>query len=154
MDNVLKETTNIPDGWDYNGTGSCNSLHHVRVDATLGCNVVLTNTQPFSISCTGGGGTFAVYPNPASIQLNVEFVADEMASSSTLSTKENEPLNVTDISNQFSVVLLNSSNQTVIKGSSQAGKISLDTHTLPSGSYYIHISKNGEIITKEILLKK
>lgn len=154
---VLKNTT-TSNSATVGGGNPDNLYHTLKVDITNACNLApISTANPegrYKASCAGGGGgTFSIFPNPASTELSVEFIPDATASS-TLLTQSTETISTTVGLIEFSVKLVNSSSQTVVTGNSQSGKISIDTHNLQPGIYYLHINKNGEITTEQILIKK
>jgi hypothetical protein len=148
IDNVLRETTNSTDGWDFNASGACNSLHTLRVEAFLGCGVVLTNQQQFSVNCSGGsGGALAVYPNPTSNNLTISFENDL---NSTLSSSKAESV----LSSEFSVNLYDSLNQKRKSGKSINSQIVIDVSDLPKGFYFLRVNRADELIVRQILIEK
>jgi len=157
---VLKNTT-TSNSATIDGGVPDNLYHILRVDITNSCNLAPVRTANlegrYKASCSGGGGgTFAVFPNPANNELRVEFLTDiPEVKVSPLESSDNDQTVISDASLVvFSIRLINSTGQTILMDNSQTSKLLLDTHTLQPGLYFLHINKQGEITTRQILIKR
>ncbi len=147
VDNVLKEVTQTGDGWDYNGTGACGSLHTVSVLVTTpcgnltGCNVK-SACYTYTVNCGTGGAALVATPNPAQSQLSIEFI-----------TTEDGKMKIAANVNFFSI-LLNSSFEQMKTAISSNSKANIDVSDLPDGLYFLIVDNGFQKETRRIQIKK
>lgn len=151
-------TWTYPSGWVAYGQGSNSISLYVSGSASYGalnvsvnndCGTVSTGITVYpSYSC--GTGTYAVYPNPADEQLNIEqeFAAavenNQLQVSSTEASPQQE---------SFSIQLYNKEQKKVAEAVSKKGKIILDTSKLPAGTYFLHIHHQDAVLKKQVIIK-
>jgi hypothetical protein len=98
-------------------------------------------------------GNFMIYPNPPVGELNVEYILSE-----DLKTDENgDTKSETTISNpqedEFKIELYDKYQKLVKTGNSKLGKVTLETHDLHPGNYFLHIYFGKEVFTDQIIIK-
>lgn len=99
--------------------------------------------QPLMVDFSGcNPWGFMVYPNPTSDQLKVSL--NYNGESQALSKKENWV--------PFEAVIINHKGQHLLKAESKNGELSFDTSLLPEDTYFLHISHNGEVVKRQIII--
>lgn len=152
IDNILKNTTSYATGVSVPGGSVDNLYHTLRVDITNVCGNIVSTANPegrFKASCSGGGGgTLSIYPNPSSSDLTVEFIPEDgiIPSDSTSSSGSS--------TFEFSAVLFDSYGQKRKSSTSSNSKIAIDIRDVPKGLYFLHVSSNGNIVIRQILVDK
>jgi Secretion system C-terminal sorting domain len=125
---------------------------------SLGWRAVVTSTSNLPPPCNGCRSVtdpdpspsatslnLVAYPNPSATFLNVEFEQD-----SNNNTEEQQH----EIEkNAFNTELFNQLGELLKTNQSKRGKISIDISTMPNGLYVLNISRDGELITKKIVIR-
>ncbi|HEY5744500.1 MAG TPA: T9SS type A sorting domain-containing protein [Chryseolinea sp.] len=119
-----------------------------------GCTLTTSKTgsyikkTPDQCSGSGGGGqliSLNVYPNPTADQLRIESMSVD--GEEALVQDETMP-------EDFSAKLLDANGQVRKAGTSRGGKLSLDTHDLARGIYYLHLKRGDQTTREQIVIDK
>jgi hypothetical protein len=149
---VLKATT-TSNSATVPGNAVDNLFWTLRVDITNSCGTITTALREgrFRASCTGGGGVqLAAFPNPSASQLSLEFVSEDTDLSAE--SASSDPL-WDIVKKDFNAQLFTPYGALAKIGKSKEGKLSIDTSSLPEGLYFLKVSKDGEVITRQISIK-
>ncbi len=156
-------TWTYPSGWTVESQGNGTIRLYVTSSASYGALRVTVNTgcgEPVSTGITVypsyscGTGTYAVYPNPADEQLNIEQVNEQKF----IASVENDRLLVSSTAvspewEEFQVKLYSEQQKQVAEAASKKGKITLDTSKLPAGTYFLHILHQHGALRKQVIIQ-
>jgi hypothetical protein len=108
-------------------------------------------TRSLTIIIGGGGGQqqrVAAYPNPTANSLTIEYTGN------SLSVVDANPSDTGKKGVEFSAQILNEFNQTLLSSESKNGKIVFYVSGLQNGVYYLHVIRNGELSSQQILVSR
>ncbi|MBB2146415.1 hypothetical protein GM921_13015 [Pedobacter sp. LMG 31464] len=143
------------DGSLSNNTGECiyeSNLscgnHTIRVEADLACGITL-DIAAFEVEryCSWWWRSMVIYPNPT-IGSNL-FVAPDENKMAKISAAEKSKMK------EYEVWLYDDKSKLRLKVKSKNLKVELDTRSLPSATYFLHMRMDGdkEIIKKQVLIR-
>jgi hypothetical protein len=105
---------------------------------------------------TSGYSSMSAYPNPVSDILTVDITVDQEALSATLATAQLQGGFSSTLSQNptFQIKLYNSAGTLVKQTISQAGPVTLDVSSLPSGTYFLQVydGTQSEPLTQTIIV--
>ncbi len=131
----------------------------VRVTASTSCGTATNGITAYPNSYCGGyltSGEFVIYPNPADEQLTIEQGGDALNSTeANMSSNQLFGLSSSSASQTqtFKVELLNNQQVVVAKGTSQNKKITLETTSLPPGTYFLQIYREETVLQEQIIVQ-
>ena len=143
IDNVLVETG----GGNLFYTNPPCGEHVVRAEALLPCgSTVVVGSIDFDRYCGGWWRSMSIFPNPASAYLSI---APDLEKVKTLSAAEKLSRK------EYEVSLYDIKGKLVLKGKSTDLKLNLDTRSLKSDNYFLHIRIVGEkeIMKRQVIIK-
>lgn len=96
-------------------------------------------------NCMSERQAYNIYPNPASNVINVDLGGGNMAAKSVANAKPKE----------YEVRLFDTKGRLKLKTVSHGLKAQLNTSSLPSANYFIHINREGEdeVIRKQVIIR-
>jgi hypothetical protein len=102
------------------------------------------------MDCGGGGWSFNAYPNPANNTISIS-VNESNTKNTNTNTAVNNKLEST--SKDFEARIYNAKGK-ILKAAKNIGKreIKFDTSDIPTGTYYLHIFDEKNIIKKQIII--
>lgn len=92
-----------------------------------------------SFSCGGGSGFFSVYPNPADAYFEVEISESEYKSSEF---------------SFYEIVVLDNNGEEKMRASTNDKLKRIDTSSLKSGQYFLNVLYKGEVLQRQIIIKR
>ncbi|MFN3759527.1 MAG: T9SS type A sorting domain-containing protein [Algoriphagus aquaeductus] len=98
-------------------------------------------------------GNFMIYPNPPEGELNVVYILSEDSKDDQNVDTSKKTTISSPKENDFKIELYDKDQKLVKAGNSKLGKVTLETHDLHSGTYFLHIYFGKEVITKQIMVK-
>jgi hypothetical protein len=98
-------------------------------------------------------GNFMIYPNPPEGELNVVYILSEDSKSDQNVDTSKKTTISSPKENDFKIELYDKDQKLVKAGNSKLGKVTLETHDLHSGTYFLHIYFGKEVFTKQIMVK-
>ncbi len=138
---------------DYAHYYATNDEYHLRVEVTSGSATANSRLRIFSAGC---GGSYRIYPNPASDQFEVaaaQEAAPETPSARAAQSDSDETFRL-DSQKKFNIRLCDKYDQTVASGKSKDGKVHVDTRKIPDGMYFLHIEDGKTLVTKKVMVKR
>lgn len=181
--NLYNYTANVPGGhannYTYNWTFPPGWTVNFQSANTISLYVPLYNTQygtvRVSVNNTCGttpytgvtvfpayscgsyltAGEFSIYPNPADEHITVEQIMEgsSVQADTTEATFTEIRLNTPASLEGFSVEMYDQIQKVVAQGTSKGTKIQLDTSSLPSGTYFLHIRHKEAVLQKQIVIE-
>jgi hypothetical protein len=150
IDNVLRKTTNVNSTTVPAGIVD-NAWHNLKVEISNLCGSITTANQEgrYRATCSGGGGQFRAFPNPANTRLTIEEVSFDQ---DALEMTESIPASQL-VKSEFTIELINAFGILKRKMSTDGEKLELDIENLPNGVYYIKIGRGYTVLTKQVLIK-
>lgn len=152
-----------PSGWSVENTSSNtirlyipsnnSSYGPVRVSINNGCGTTpFTGLTVFPCGYMMSSGDFQIYPNPASGEINVEYIVEENFQKNSSSIEfGNNYSNQNDQS--FKIEIFDRSEKMVKSAISKEGKVHLETNGLIPGTYFLHIYFGKEVRREQILIQ-
>jgi hypothetical protein len=98
-------------------------------------------------------GNFMIYPNPPEGELNVVYILSEDSKGDQNVDTSKKTTISSPKENGFKIELYDKDQKLVKAGNSKLGKVTLETHDLHSGTYFLHIYFENEVFTKQIMVK-
>ncbi len=154
----------FPSGWSIQSTiantitlyvPTYNSSYGpVRFSVNTGCGAATGYSGITTFPCNYTmSGDFMVYPNPSIGELNVEYMSTEGSNDNQNENAKSEE--VVDIlkKEDFRIELFDKDQKLVKTGNSESGKVTLDTHDLQPGTYFLHIYSGKEVFSQQIIVK-
>ncbi len=141
-------TEGAPSGWGVtNGSGTqawvnLQSGQHARFDLVGYTNCSSKST--FFIVYATSSATYAVYPNPASSELNIEQVQTDGNAITVAAGSERE----------VDITLFDKNGKKLKTGKGKNGKLVLDVHDLPNDTYILHVNDGKEVFKHQIVIDR
>ncbi|MBX2901172.1 MAG: trypsin-like peptidase domain-containing protein [Cyclobacteriaceae bacterium] len=131
-------------------TASANGTYTMYCSANNSCGSSWTHSLTINIGSGGGQQQMiAVFPNPTSSDLTIE------STPSDLTIEDNSITTSSSLSNStFRAKIVDQFNVELRSGISANGKIVFDVRNIQKGTYYLHIVRGQELITRQILIDK
>lgn len=114
-----------------------------------GCGTNSYDYTFYQYDCPGesarSSGEFKIYPNPANSIVHVEAVQEDAVTAS----KNKAPQG-------YSVKLFNDKGLLLktLDNKTGSGKATFNTAFLPPGTYYVHITRNGKVVTRQLFIRR
>lgn len=139
--------------YDYAHYHASNDEYHLRVEVTSGGATASSRLRIFSAGC---GGSYRIYPNPASDQFEVAAAQEEApeTSSARAAQSDSDETFRLDSQKKFNIRLSDKYDQPVASGKSKDGKVHVDTRKIPDGMYFLHIEDGKTLVTKKVMVKR